>query len=483
MNSPGHTGYATVEMLAALSPLLKPVEAIASFQKTRNQLGEQSLSGGNLRFTYVDSTDFTQRPYANLFTSLHLPSTANERRILRDRMTGTALSNLAAADRFILVEIPRDLYGEMVDGKSIELDIPQVNGDAHVTTTLYSSYYGFNPDLNNQVSDANPISSLFSGVEPVAENEFNTNVSYLFCNDIAKPKDSIIFDVVYDKTGAASPILQPGAQDYQVLPGTGLQKGVVYKTTLAFVNDSFLLTVVTPFGELAYDDAVDTSVSDYSFTKFKYDVTAIRVVNREGVAYGMDYTISVPRIVSSREWNNWSPNNRFPTVSGGAGKAVARLNDANYSILVDEPVGIAYLDKGFLVITHPTLISAFDLSLAKVASSDGDLVPYLAPDDGTVSFTNISFAAANASLKFRSITSEYSQSYTCLAMPDEFYDTTNPTFRQAYPVSTSSTQQPLQITEIGLYNVHGELVAIAKAKKPLVKTRSSVAIFNVSLKI
>ena len=36
--------------------------------------------------------------------------------------------------------------------------------------------------------------------------------------------------------------------------------------------------------------------------------------------------------------------------------------NTNLGLTVDKPVGIAYLDKGFMVITDPTIVTNFDLA-------------------------------------------------------------------------------------------------------------------------
>lgn len=479
-------GKTSATTLAANSPQLKPVEPAAVFQKVRNQLGEQTLDGENLRFTFCDSNDYSQRPFANLFTSFRLPSNSTERNTLKNQLVKTALAPLALVDKFIAVEIPRNAYGELVDGKSLELTIPQKSGSTFYSVNLHGSFFGFNPDLNTQVSDANAVSSLFSGVEPTAENDFNTNIAYMFSNEISRPKDT-----VYTQTVQTLTEVTHGPNDTQrITLQQPLQKDVPYGGLFMQIVNIIELFVTTAVGDMHYYDAIDINNSTASSMRFKYEVTGLKMVNNDAIAKRYSFEILQYITVSNNEWRPWSVTHRFPNAQGGEGKSYARFTDNSLSLLVDEPVGIAYLDKGFILITHPTLIQNFDLSEAFEVDQNGVLSPYSQNAEDSTTFTRICFPVTSntgsnrARLKCRSVVTEYIQSYTCLAMPDEFFETTNPTYRQAYPAGTGNIgQQPLQITEIGLYNKFGEMVAVAKATKPLEKAKTSVAVFDISLKI
>lgn len=104
------------------------------------------------------------------------------------------------------------------------------------------------------------------------------------------------------------------------------------------------------------------------------------------------------------------------------------VTDSNLSESADTVVGIAYLDKGFMVITHPLIVSAYT--------------------SGAIS------AACD------SVSTTVVQNITCIANRGEFGNSTNKTF--------SITDTP-RISEIGLYDIDGDLIAIAKTDKHLVK--------------
>ncbi len=104
----------------------------------------------------------------------------------------------------------------------------------------------------------------------------------------------------------------------------------------------------------------------------------------------------------------------------------------NLGTVADKPVGIAFLDKGFIVITDKTIVDSFD----PITSLSG---------------TEVSFNSSSTNVF---------QSVTCIADRGEFGATTNPTFE--------GDDLP-RISEIGLYDEQGNLIAIAKSDRHITK--------------
>jgi hypothetical protein len=117
--------------------------------------------------------------------------------------------------------------------------------------------------------------------------------------------------------------------------------------------------------------------------------------------------------------------------------------DSNLGVTGDTPVGVAYLDKGFLVITEPTIVNNFVLT---------------------------SSAATATTLTFNSVYANVSQQITCIADRSKFTFSSNPTF--------AAGDIP-RITEIGLYDVVGNLIAVAKTSRTYYKPVDDIVVFNV----
>lgn len=121
------------------------------------------------------------------------------------------------------------------------------------------------------------------------------------------------------------------------------------------------------------------------------------------------------------------------------------IDNPNLSLTADTPVGIVYLDRGFAVITDPTIVNDF------VIGGTGSTA------------TTVTFDHARSTV---------SQSITCLAERGEFGVSTNNTW--------SSGDVP-RITEIGLYDNGGVLIAIAKLNSTYYKPVDDMVAFNVTI--
>jgi hypothetical protein len=106
----------------------------------------------------------------------------------------------------------------------------------------------------------------------------------------------------------------------------------------------------------------------------------------------------------------------------------------NLSLIADTIVGVAYLDKGMLVITHPTIVNSI-----------GELT---------------SGATTGTTVTFDSISTDIYQNITCIADRGEFGTSTN---------STIGAGDNPRISEVGLYDDLGNLIAIAKSDRHIVK--------------
>jgi hypothetical protein len=122
-------------------------------------------------------------------------------------------------------------------------------------------------------------------------------------------------------------------------------------------------------------------------------------------------------------------------------KLINRTTNNNTSQNVDTVVGIAYLDKGFLVITNQTIVNAY----------------------GGITGTTLSFNSVSTSIQ---------QNITCVAGRGEFGKSTNPTF--------TSADVP-RISEVGLYDANNNLIAIAKTDRQLLKKINDFFALSINL--
>ncbi len=117
----------------------------------------------------------------------------------------------------------------------------------------------------------------------------------------------------------------------------------------------------------------------------------------------------------------------------------------NLSLTADTVVGMAYLDKGFIVITNPTIVNNYTASAATATTVTVDSVS-----------TNIT------------------QMITCIADRGEFATTTN--------LSFGAGDIP-RISEVGLYDDLGNLIAYGKTDRHITKTPNQFLALSVNITI
>jgi len=144
----------------------------------------------------------------------------------------------------------------------------------------------------------------------------------------------------------------------------------------------------------------------------------------------------------------------------------------------DIPVGFINLSKGLVVLTHPDVVDniPWDLGYDLYTNSQ---------NSGT---TSVYFADTSVSqLTFTDININFKTSVICIAFPAEFVFSTNPTWNLTYNKQEfdngTNGFDPILVTEIGLYNVVDELIAVAKTDRPIEKTYTNLITFNLNIDV
>lgn len=448
------------------------------FQKLINFAGSTTISGNKLLFTYASLDDDT-RPYGNLFRSFNLPITDTENSDFLINFENTAFSYFLDIRSVIVCQIPKGEYGELIDGKTIALKIPVSLNSVVTTTTLYSTYFNFSSDLNKNLSDKNNFSKQF-GYEPSEENNNNSNISYLFSNNIRKPVGSPILTVIYNNQVGLT------VTGLTTLSGTVNSNDIIYISTSGGTDSRDGETKVT-FG-LDSLQGVELEVNKFitidTYLGGPFNIT----VNKKRVSIPSP---TIPIVIykitfqTTGNWDQYTSTNKFKNnPTDYTQKKYAVFSGIETSLgpipIYDQPVGIAYLDKGFAVITDTTLVEGFIYSSA--TSSGFNNISSGSPYNGDINFTKVYFSSSTQSTcSFNSVTTEFSQNILCIGMQNEFFGTTNATYEDAYDENT--TNKPVFINSVGLYNKFGELIGIAKISEPIQKTEYNIIPMNIKLKI
>lgn len=306
--------------------------ASISVNTTNEFIGYQTInySGGNITQDLVDATNTSTDPLTNLFYSFGLPLGANELNLFsgitssQGGWSNTALSGLAQTD-ILVIGIDESKYSELIDGKSIKLEMET----SASTYNIYGTYQNKGGSLTTE--DSRVLDTSGNLVQ------FGPNRTLLFSDDILRPNGG---------------------------------------------------------------DTTKSWVTGYATNK--------------------------PFSINAKElWNIQT--------------------DSNINLSADTPVGIAYLDKGFLVITEPTIVNAYNAGFS---------------------------GATGTSISYNTVRNKVSQSITCIANRGEFGTSNNITW---------STGDTPRITELGLWDSTGTLIAVAKLNKTYYKPSNDFVAFNVTI--
>ncbi len=162
-------------------------------------------------------------------------------------------------------------------------------------------------------------------------------------------------------------------------------------------------------------------------------------------------------------------------------------NRAGYNY--DIPVGFAVLDKGILVVTHTGLTQNFPWTSGFTYGSNAALTSSELSAKTNIYFTGTTGGDKSSSLVFYDINTSFKTTAICLALPREFYISNNPSWNREKALIDLNSQKgivsldPVYVTEVGLFNALGELVAIAKLSEPVEKNYINVLTFNIDIEM
>lgn len=163
--------------------------------------------------------------------------------------------------------------------------------------------------------------------------------------------------------------------------------------------------------------------------KLKEITTKAKLIGNNVVFLFSD-KIQKPNNDINKSWGTGFNKTRPYSVNG---KELFNLTDnASTNIVKDICVGVAYLDKGIIVITHPTLVDNYNVN--DVATAD------------------------NIQITLDSVVTKISQDVTCIVGRGEFTGSTNKTYNN----------DDVRVSEIGIYDGTNKLIALAKPNKHLV---------------
>jgi len=146
------------------------------------KIGTTVLSGSSLSFDLIDLSVTTDTK-VNLYSSFSLPSTTSQKSsftgktLTQGGFSNTALSGLSQ-DRILVIGIPNNQYGDMLDGKEVKLTL---NGLTGGTYELYTTFQN-KSNVSAIVEDSN-----FSEKSTNTATMFGGTHAFVFSDGIQRP--------------------------------------------------------------------------------------------------------------------------------------------------------------------------------------------------------------------------------------------------------------------------------------------------------
>lgn len=228
------------------------------------------------------------------------------------------------------------------------------------------------------------------------------------------------------------------------------------------------------------------SEPDYSASQFGTDTDLSEELNdyESNIAFLFSDAIKSP---TNSSFNSWSEGIQ-DAQNGVEVYDKNKLQKPFFDFYKDQSVGIAYLDKGFIVITDPTIVSDYK---ALLNGQSSNIITTGITGNQQI-FSGQTFTPPIIS--YTSYNTEKSLNIVCLASTDEFFRTVNDTAKSLVGKEdehladfkndfASDSLKPIKITEVGIHDNDGNLLAVAKPPQPIEKYWYEVSAFQIKIRL
>jgi hypothetical protein len=443
-----------------LKSLNLPVSQEEMRKYTRSQYGTLAATNGNTYDTIIDGTKYIWTAIEQNGTTTGVTTTnyvVHPTEGWVGEYYGTALQTIGSYEYtptnkailpienelYLLFEIPNNAYGELIDGKTVRVRLPYYTGTATNVVNEKLGFYNYNTAVPLQLNAYGTY------------NKKNLNTTNL---------DRVLSEI------------DLSVKDIGIRPN--LINSATYESNVVL---------------LFSDEIKEPQGSNFSTWSAGY----------------------ADLIDGTRVFNPLSQE-----------KAV-------YSHRQDECIGFVALDKGFIVITHPKVVDAYfrnvfggevtksnESSLftanknynvnniestsfirSSVKTDPAKMITTLDENDYVVwdssqfvfSPSSGNLLTIDSDIQYISYNNEKSLNIVCLASSDEFFRSTNDTARELLSTtegedfsnfkSEDQTLYPVMITQLGIHDAEGNLLAICKPAQPIKKYWYDVVSFNVKIRL
>lgn len=477
---------------------------VSAFVKAFNEVEiPVSLSGTEVSFTLCNRLSKSSK-LGNYFISLNLPFEEDAFSKLDSLSLFYPELQQLNVDDIVVIKIPPSAYSEFIDARSIELNIP-VTGYTTSILKAFSSTYSGGLKANKE-GETNPL--------------LGDNITFLFCDSVNLPYTGLTMNEMgqitsHENVVSWNPITgnykdRPAAVSYESVKQSNetintdrryrINKSVfidgLYQDqrgiALGYYDTAYSNSISSPFGNkvslvtmpgqnyFQVGDPITVDEFDHKLNPtYSGNTTVLDIVENvpiPGLKYApKSYNNIYDCIVTDITWGSVSQDEAGIVYTSGG-------TYYNYDI----PVGFAVLDKGLIVLTHRDIVKNIHWSSGTdqfgnsppTGLGKNDLVSIYFRSTGTTIYGN---QEPSNQLKFTDLNTVFSMKSTCNAMLGEFYLSSNPTWQKNTVNNPLAADDPVKITEIGLYNQMNELIAVAKLSEPISKSAFDLMTFEIDI--
>ncbi len=174
-------------------------------------------------------------------------------------------------------------------------------------------------------------------------------------------------------------------------------------------------------------------------TKYKEITNSSNTIS-SNIIFLFSDNIQKPNNDDTKSWSTGFSRTRPYSVNGK--ELFNLIDDSERNLVKDVCVGVAYLDKGIIAITHPTIV-------------------------------NDTLNHSNAELTLNSIYTEISIDITCTVGRGEFTTSQNKTYND----------EDVRVSEIGIYDGSNNLIALSKPNRHIIIGNNEYKVFNIKISV
>lgn len=444
-----------------LKSLNLPVSDDEMKKYTRSHYGVLTPTSGTTYDTKIDGTKYIWTPLAQNGTTT---GTTTQTLVVHPttgwtgEYYGTVLQPIGSYDYtptnkaalpiqnelYLIFEIPNGAYGELIDGKSVKFDLPYYTGTTSNVVDARLGFYTYNTTTPIQLS---------------AYGTYNKK------NLTTRNLDRVLSEI------------DLSVKDIGIRPD--LQNVVAYESNIVpLFSDRIKTPTSIDFNSWSsgYADLIDGTrvFNPNSQEKAVYDYNNDECIGFVALDKGF-VVITHPKVVDSY----------FRNVFGGtvtkSGTTSLFTANKNYDINGAPSTGTT---KNFVKTEPAEMITTVDENSNVIWDSTQFVID---PTTGTTLYT------LEAGIQYISYNTEKSLNIVCLASSDEFFRSTNDTAKELFSIEPDAdfanfktedqNLYPVTITQLGIHDAEGNLLAVCKPTQPVKKYWYDVVSFNIKIRL